>query len=99
MLDFKDKVALITGGTRGLGRAIALTLARGGATIALNYRRDGESAGRTLAEVREFAPRSILIKADMEEDAQVRALVEDAGKQRSEEHTSELQSPIHLVCR
>jgi enoyl-[acyl-carrier protein] reductase III len=81
MFDFKDKVALITGGTRGLGRAIALTLARGGATIALNYRRDEESANQTLAEVREFAPRSILVKADMEEDAQVRSLVENAGTQ------------------
>jgi enoyl-[acyl-carrier protein] reductase III len=80
MIDFKDKVALITGGTRGLGRAIALTLARDGATIALNYRRDEDSANRTLAEIRALAPRSILLKADMEEDAQVRALVEDAGK-------------------
>jgi NAD(P)-dependent dehydrogenase (short-subunit alcohol dehydrogenase family) len=66
MLDFKDKVALITGGTRGLGRAIALTIARGGATIALNYRRDEESAQRTLDEVREVSPGSILVKADME---------------------------------
>jgi enoyl-[acyl-carrier protein] reductase III len=80
MIDFKDKVALITGGTRGLGRAIALTLARDGATIALNYRRDEDSANRTLAEIRALAPRSILLKADMEEDAQVRALVEGAGK-------------------
>jgi enoyl-[acyl-carrier protein] reductase III len=80
MIDFKDKVALITGGTRGLGRAIALTLAQGGATIALNYRRDEDSANRTLAEIRALAPRSILLKADMEEDAQVRALVEGAGR-------------------
>jgi enoyl-[acyl-carrier protein] reductase III len=80
MFDFKDKVALITGGTRGLGRAIALLLARGGATIALNYRRDEESAQRTLAEVHALAPQSILVKADMEEDAQVRALVERTGK-------------------
>lgn len=80
MIDFKDKVALITGGTRGLGRAIALTLARDGATIALNYRRDEDSANRALAEIRALAPRSILLKADMEEDAQVRALVEGAGK-------------------
>ncbi len=81
MFDFKDKVALITGGTRGLGRAIALTLARGGATLALNYRRDEASAMRTLEEVRALVPRSILIKADMEEDAQVRALVQSAGQQ------------------
>ncbi|HSU91721.1 MAG TPA: SDR family NAD(P)-dependent oxidoreductase, partial [Sporolactobacillaceae bacterium] len=44
MAEFTDKVALITGGTRGLGRAIALRLARGGATLALNYRRDEDSA-------------------------------------------------------
>jgi len=81
MLDFKDKVALITGGTRGLGRAIAMTLARGGATIVLNYRRDEDSALRTLDQVRALTPRSILVKADMEEDAQVRALIESAGKQ------------------
>jgi enoyl-[acyl-carrier protein] reductase III len=80
MIDFKDKVALITGGTRGLGRAIALTLAQGGATIALNYRRDEDSANRTLAEIRTLAPRSILLKADMEEDTQVRALVEGTGR-------------------
>ena len=80
MFDFNDKVALITGGTRGLGRAIALTLARGGATIALNYRRDEDSANRTLAAVRAFSPSSILLKADMEDDAQVRHLVTSAGQ-------------------
>lgn len=80
MFDFKGKVALITGGTRGLGRAIALMLARGGATVVLNYRRDEDSANRTLAEVRAFSPQSILLKADMEEDAQVRALVTSAGQ-------------------
>lgn len=78
MGDFEDKVAVITGGTRGLGRAIALKLAGQGATVGLNYRRDEESAGRTLAEVREFAPRSIALKADMENDAEVRAMVERA---------------------
>ncbi|HXZ87524.1 MAG TPA: SDR family oxidoreductase [Candidatus Binataceae bacterium] len=80
MTDFSSKVALVTGGTRGLGRAIALRLARGGAALTLNYRRDEESAGRTLAEVRAMAPRSILVKADMESDSEVRAMVERAGE-------------------
>ncbi|MGA2411940.1 MAG: SDR family oxidoreductase [Candidatus Binataceae bacterium] len=76
---FDGKAALITGGTRGLGRAIALRLARAGATIALNYRRDEASARQALEEVRVYAPGSILIKADIEDDAQVRALAEQAG--------------------
>jgi enoyl-[acyl-carrier protein] reductase III len=79
MAEFTDKAALITGGTRGLGRAIALRLARGGATLALNYRRDEDSAARTLNDVQALSPRSILVKADMEEDAQVRAMVARAG--------------------
>ena len=79
MTDFANKTGLITGGTRGLGRAIAIRLARAGATVALNYRRDEDSAGRTLAEVRTFAPGSILARADMENDAEVRAMVAQAG--------------------
>src|SRR6202044_1946488 len=79
--DFEGKVALITGGTRGLGRAIALRLAAAGATIALNYRRDEASARTTLEEVRVYTPGSILIKADMEDDAQVRAMAERAGEE------------------
>ena len=79
MAEFEGKVALITGGTRGLARAIALRLARGGATLALNYRRDEDSAARTLNDVRAFSPRSILVKADMEEDVQVRAMVARVG--------------------
>ncbi|HKV54937.1 MAG TPA: SDR family oxidoreductase [Candidatus Binataceae bacterium] len=79
MADFSGKIALITGGTRGLGRAFALLLARSGAALALNYRRDEQSAVQTLAEVRVYSPRSILIKADMESDANVRAMVARAA--------------------
>jgi enoyl-[acyl-carrier protein] reductase III len=81
MADFVGKVALITGGTRGLGRAIALRLARGGAALALNYRRDEDSAARTLNDVQGLSPRSILVKADMEEDVQVRAMVARAASE------------------
>jgi enoyl-[acyl-carrier protein] reductase III len=75
MLDLKGKVALVTGGTRGLGRAISLNLARLGATVAMNYRRDDASADRTLEEVRAIAPRSLLVKTDLENDPEVRAMV------------------------
>ncbi|MGA3230555.1 MAG: SDR family NAD(P)-dependent oxidoreductase, partial [Candidatus Binatus sp.] len=55
------KIAIVTGGTRGLGRAISLGLARLGATVAMNYRRDEASAAQTLDEVRAIAPRSMLV--------------------------------------
>jgi enoyl-[acyl-carrier protein] reductase III len=78
---FDGKVAIVTGGTRGLGRATALRLARGGATLALNYRRDEQSARRTLEEIRALAPRSILLQADLGEDEQVRAMVRRVGEE------------------
>lgn len=75
MFDFSGKRILISGATRGLGRAFALEFARAGARIALNYRRDEASAALTLDEIAAFSPRSMLLKADFEDDAQVRAMV------------------------
>ena len=81
MGEFDGKVAIVTGGTRGLGRATALRLARDGATLALNYRRDEQSARHALEEIRAFAPRSILLQADLGEDEQVRAMVRRVGEE------------------
>ena len=77
MAELDGKVALVTGGTRGLGRATAMGLARMGARLALNYRRDEASATKTLEEVAAIASGSILTKADLEDDAQVREMVRD----------------------
>jgi len=81
MGEFDGKVAIVTGGTRGLGRATALRLARGGATLALDYRRDEHRARQTLKEIRALAPRSILLQADLGEDEQVRAMVRRVGEE------------------
>ena len=79
MRELEGKRALITGGTRGLGKATALGFARAGGKLALNYRRDEQSAAATLAEVRALSPESILVKADLEDEAQVRAMVARAA--------------------
>jgi len=79
MQDLKGKVAIVTGGTRGLGRAISRQLAELGATVALNYRADEQSAAAALDEVRAIAPRSLLVKADLENETEVRAMVNQVG--------------------
>ena len=87
MQDFAGKKALITGGTRGLGRAAALQLATGGASVAMNYKRDRESADKTLAEihksdeVQKSSPKAVLLQADLEDEGQVRSMVRQAGEE------------------
>jgi len=81
MLEFDGRAALVTGGTRGLGRAISLALARRGAKVAMNYRRDEASARKTLQEIRKLSPPSVLLKADLEDEAAVRAMVAEAARQ------------------
>ncbi len=80
MFELTGKAALVTGGTRGLGKVIATMLARNGAKVAINYRRDEESASQALGELRKLAPEALALKAEMEDDAQVRAMVREAAE-------------------
>ncbi len=50
-VSLKGRVALVTGGGRGIGKAIALALAEAGADVAVNYRRDEGAANETVAEI------------------------------------------------
>ena len=71
----KDKVALITGGGTGIGRAIALRLASFGVHTALNYSRSEEEALKTQADCEALGVRALAYRADVADDSQVREMV------------------------
>ncbi|MDW4905903.1 SDR family NAD(P)-dependent oxidoreductase [Streptomyces sp. ADMS] len=68
---------LVTGGTRGIGRATVLTLARAGANVVTCYRTEGEAAESLARELKETPGEHRLIRADVSDPAQVRALFDE----------------------
>lgn len=64
-MQLKGKQALVTGSSRGIGRGIALRLARDGATIAVHYYRNHQAAAETLARVRELGSDGVIVQADV----------------------------------
>ena len=78
-MSIKDRVALVTGGGRGVGKGISLSLAAAGASVAVNYRRDEESAAETVREIEEIGGKAIAFSAsvdDYEQNAQMVADIE-----------------------
>ena len=75
MLALEGKVALVTGGSRGIGRAIALELARRGADVAVNYAHNAEAAQQVVAEIEALGRRAVALPADVGDFAQAAALV------------------------
>jgi 3-oxoacyl-[acyl-carrier protein] reductase len=71
-----EKVALITGGGTGVGRATTLQLAERGFDVAINYSRSADDAEATAAEARESGVRAMAIACDVADDHQCRAMVE-----------------------
>ncbi len=63
----EGRVALVTGGGRGIGRAISLALASDGADVAVNYRRDRESADETVAALNALGRRAIAYQASIDQ--------------------------------
>lgn len=70
--------ALVTGGSRSIGRAIAVGLAREGADVAVNYRGDREAAERTAAEIRALGRRAAVVQGDTSVKADADRLVGEA---------------------
>jgi 3-oxoacyl-[acyl-carrier protein] reductase len=80
-VDLKGRAALVTGGSRGLGRAAALLLAEAGCDIALGYRQDKDAAEEAADRCREFGVRAFAFKADLAVPAEVQSLVRRAARQ------------------
>jgi 3-oxoacyl-[acyl-carrier protein] reductase len=73
--DLTGRVALVTGGGRGIGRAIALRLARDGADVAVNYRRDADSAAEVVAQIEAMGRRARAYAASVDRFEECEALV------------------------
>lgn len=67
-MELKGKRALVTGGSRGIGKAIALALAEAGADVCINYLRQREPAAETLAAIERFGVRGLLSKANIADE-------------------------------
>jgi 3-oxoacyl-[acyl-carrier protein] reductase len=72
------KVAVVTGASRGIGRATALRLAQSGARVVVNYRNDEASARELCGELLDFGAESFAFRADCSRPEEARALVEAA---------------------
>ncbi|MCB1019400.1 MAG: 3-oxoacyl-ACP reductase FabG [Bryobacterales bacterium] len=69
-----NRVALVTGGSRGIGRAIALELAESGAAVGVNYHARPDAAEDVVARIREMGGRAAPLQADIADKAQVEAM-------------------------
>ena len=83
-MELEGKAAIVTGGTRGIGRAIALDLAASGADVALNYRKSASLAAELADTIRAMGRRALTVQADVSsfDDAQamIQAVLDEFGR-------------------
>jgi len=80
-LDLSGTTALVTGAGRGIGRAIALSLAAAGADVAVNDFADEAACAAVVAEVEALGRKGLVVMADVSDEQQVNAMIERAEKQ------------------
>jgi 3-oxoacyl-[acyl-carrier protein] reductase len=78
--EIAGKIALVTGGNRGIGRAIALALAREGAEVALSYRERAAEAEETRSEIDQMGRRCLVVQADVSVSAEVSRMIDLVAK-------------------
>ena len=88
MPDLKGRIALVTGGSRGIGAAIALALAETGAAVAVNYRERAADAEAVVAGIKNRGGRAIATAADVSQSAAVAKMVQ---------HVASALGPIDIL--
>lgn len=78
MTDLKNRVALVTGGSRGIGAAVAIALARAGADIAVNYRERTDAANAVCGEITKMGQKAIAVQADVSVPTEAKRMVAEA---------------------
>ena len=76
----EERVAIVTGGDRGIGRAITVMLARNGVNISIIYRKDIEAVTQTIKEVEAIGQHAIALSADVASDDHVAQAVKETVK-------------------
>ncbi len=75
-MSIQNKVALITGGSRGIGRAVSLRLASDGVKLAINYKSDRKSADLVVGLAKEMGVEALSVQADVSDSSQVDVMVD-----------------------
>ena len=75
MRDLKNRVALVTGGSRGIGAGIAMALATAGADITVNYRERADAARAVCSEISALGRKAIAVQADVSVSADVKRMI------------------------
>ena len=81
MIDFRGRIALVTGGSRGIGRATALALGRAGANVAINFLTQEDAANEVALEIKNIGCKASIFQGDVSQSLEVdRMVAEITGK-------------------
>lgn len=76
MSELKDKVAIVTGGARDIGRECSLKLSKLGASVCINYNKSEKQAEEALSNIIKSGGNAIIVKADVTDNGDVKGMIE-----------------------